>query len=436
MAIEIVDCVGLLSPSEQEVWRLDQRINERGVHVDIDLLEAVLCLKLEAQRNVCGQIAELTDGTVTTPKQRDRILRWLATQDCALSNLRKPTVADALLEKGLAEPARQLLQLRQSGAGAAVSKYATLRRWTDEQGEPRIRYAYRYHGASSGRFTSLGVQLHNLRKPELKNVREAIEAARSGSLAEMQRRGFDRPLETLGQIVRATVTAPPGKRLFIADLSGIEARGAAYLCGAFAELEQWRTFDWTGRPEDEPYYRTGITTFAQPVATARKAGKTGALAFQYQGGVGAYRRITGDITTPDEILAARRDAWRADHREYKQFWNLAVFQAVQAIQNPGQEFTARAITFRFDHKTGFLEATLPSGRRLTYPAAELIEDEQYGKLSFTFLDASGSRPAACIMSGAAAAYSAAYCLRILPKHYAATSSSRPYPVSSAPVIRS
>ena len=112
-----------------------------------------------------------------------------------------------------------------------------------------------------------------------------------------------------------------------------------------AELDQWRTFDRTGRPEDEPYYRTGITTFAQPAATARKAGKTGALAFQYQGGVGAYRRITGDTTTSDEVIAARRDAWRADHPAYVQFWSLAVFQAVQAIQNPGQEFTAKASPF-------------------------------------------------------------------------------------------
>ena len=141
-------------------------------------------------------------------------------------------------------------------------------------------------------------------------MRGAIEAVSSGSLTEMRRRGFERPLETIGQITRAVVRAAPGKRLFIADLSGIEARGAAFVCGAAAELEQWRNFDRSGQPEDEPYYRTGIATFAQPPATARKAGKTGALAFQYQGGVGAYRRITGDDKTPDEAIAARRDAWR------------------------------------------------------------------------------------------------------------------------------
>ena len=285
MTVEIVDRVGLLPPAEQTIWELDQLINERGVHVDVSLLEAGLCIAEEAERELCTQLAELTSGVVTTPKQVPRIRKWLAEQGCALSNLRKGTVADALLEPGLSGPARQLLQLRQGGAGAATTKLPTLRRWTDDRGEPRIRHAYRYHGASSGRFTSLGCQLHNLRKPELEDVRGAIAAVATGSLAEMRRRGFERPLEAVGQIARATIIARPGSRLFIADLNGIEARGAAYVCGDNRVLEQWRTFDRSGRPEDEPYYITGIQTFKQPPAKARKTGKIGDLAFQYQGGV-------------------------------------------------------------------------------------------------------------------------------------------------------
>lgn len=391
MMIQVVERIGLLSPTEHAIWLLDQRFNERGVHVDIGLLEAGLCIAQEAQQETCSQIAELTDGAVTTPRQRDRILKWVNEHGCPLSTLNKPAVADALLEPGLNGRARALLELRQKGASAAADKFATLRRWTGEETEPRIRYAYRFHGASSGRFTSLGCQLHNLRKPELENVREAIVAVGSGSLTELHRRGFDHARETIGQITRAAITATPGTRLFIADLSGIEARGAAHIVGAVGELDQWRTFDRTGRSEDEPYYRTGTSTFAQPPATARKAGKTGALAFQYQGGVQAYRRAAKDTDTPDEIIAARRDTWRGDHPDYAQFWRLAVFQAVQAIKNPKQEFTARVVSFQYEPKTGFLELKLPSERRLTYPIAELIDDEQFNTTSFTFLDASGSR---------------------------------------------
>src|SRR5262249_12787182 len=226
-----------------------------------------------------------------------------------------------------------------------------------------------------------------------RSSRMSVEQLRPSPPVHWQRcaaAGSPERSETIGHITRAVPTAPPGERLFIADLSGIEARGAAMICGATAELEQWRTFDRTGRPEDEPYYRTGISTFAQPPETARKAGKTGALAFQYQGGIIAYRKAARDQETSDGVIAPRRDAWRRDHPEYVQFWRLALFQAVQAIRHPGQEFTAKAIAFQFDHATGFLEITLPSKRKLTYPCAELIQDEQYGTTSFTFLDTSGS----------------------------------------------
>jgi DNA polymerase bacteriophage-type len=308
---EIVDRIGLLPLTEQAVWELDQLINERGVAIDLERLETALSLAGEAKLEAQAQIAELTGNAVTTAAQTARIRKWLEQHSCKLSNLRKRTVADALAEPDLDLSARRLLELRQSSAGAATAKFTTLRRWLDpHQADRRVRYAYRYHGASSGRFTSHGVQLHNLKKPEIDDVAGAIAAVASGSLAEMRRRGYERPLETLGHVTRALVTAAPGHRLFIADLSGIEARGAAYVCGAAAELEQWRKFDRTGQAEDEPYFITGRTTFGQPPATARKAGKVGSLAFQYQGGVGAYRRVTGDQTLPEETIVARRDAWR------------------------------------------------------------------------------------------------------------------------------
>ena len=55
------------------------------------------------------------------------------------------------------------------------------------------------------------------------------------------------------------------------------------------------------------------------------------------------------------------------------------------------EFSAGLVTFKYIRSTGFLELRLPSGRVISYPKAEIIEDEQYGTTSFTFLDASGSK---------------------------------------------
>ena len=108
------------------------------------------------------------------------MLEWLAEHNCKISESPQDHGRRRAVGAGLDEKARRLLELRQSGAGAAAFKFATLRRWIDEQGEPRIRYAYRYHGGSAGRFTSLGCQLHNLRKPELDDIPGAITAISTG----------------------------------------------------------------------------------------------------------------------------------------------------------------------------------------------------------------------------------------------------------------
>ena len=142
--------------------------------------------------------------------------------------IRKETVTEALLEPGLSEPAQQLLQLRQDGAGTAALKFSTLRRWTCDDGEPRIYGAYRYHGSSSGRFTSIGVQLHNLRKPELPDVAGAIAAVATGSLKSCAARVCPPAGNGRDSYPRRGM-AGPGRRLFIADLSGIESRGPPIL---------------------------------------------------------------------------------------------------------------------------------------------------------------------------------------------------------------
>jgi hypothetical protein len=139
MTCEIVERVGLLGDDEQTRWLLDQKINERGVYADLSLVEAALSVSEEARVALNRDLAALTGGAVTTPKQVQRIRKRLAGQGCTLPNLGKGTVADALLEPGLSDEAQALLKLRQDGAGAAADKFKTLRRWIDGCAEPRMR---------------------------------------------------------------------------------------------------------------------------------------------------------------------------------------------------------------------------------------------------------------------------------------------------------
>src|SRR5262249_17721110 len=154
----------------------------------------------------------------------------------------KETVAAALELEDLPDEAREMLDIRARGASAAVHK---LRRLYAHMGtDDRVRGGFRYHGAGPGRFTALGPQLHNLRKPRIADIPAAIATAQTGDSTLLRER-YANPLSTLGEISRALIQAAPDKEFFIADFSGIESRGAAWICNEQWKVEAWREFDRT-----------------------------------------------------------------------------------------------------------------------------------------------------------------------------------------------
>jgi DNA polymerase len=321
---EIVALLGFLPPEEETIWRLDAAINSRGIGIDVELLDAALNIAHEADTELRAKLAALSNGEISSPAQTKRILAWLALRGCVLANVRKETVLEALKRPDLtpAVPAvKQLLRLRLDGAQASVDKLTTLRLWTGD--DQRIRQVYRYHGAMTGRFTSLGAQMQNLKKPQVEDVPAAIAAVRTGRLAQVQAH-FERPLAIIGDITRALVVAAPGHRLFIADLSGVESRGLAWLCNEQGKLAEWREFDRNKEPKLEPYYLFGARDLGLDDSTARKTGKTADLAFGYQGSIGAWRRLApaGD-TTSNEKVHTNRKAWVRKHPSIEKFWSVS-----------------------------------------------------------------------------------------------------------------
>jgi DNA polymerase len=383
---EIIRLIGFIPPREQEVWQLDAAINARGLCCDVELLDAALNIADQAAVDLKERIAALSDGEITGVAQWQRVIAWLARHGCDVPNVQKETLEEALKRPGLSTPARQMIELRLDGAHAAVSKFATMRAHTAT--DHRIRQAYRYHGAMPGRFASLGVQLQNLKKPTVPDIAAAIEDVRTGQLARMQAR-YKQPLDVVGDITRALIVPAPGHRLFIADLSGIESRGLAWLCNESTKLDAWREFDRTGKPENEPYYQFGVEELNLEGGKARSTGKTCDLAFGYQGSIGAWRRLApADDATSDEEVYRRRRAWVRRHPNIERFWATSIPQAINAIENPGQPFTVARITFI--REGNFLHMELPSGRRIRYPFARIYVGER-GDKSFTFRDASGGR---------------------------------------------
>jgi DNA polymerase len=383
---EIVRLLGFIPPQEQQIWQLDATINARGIAIDAALLDAALQIADEAAVELAEKLTALTGGEITGPAQTERILKFLTKHGCEVANVQEPTLLEALKRPELTPIAKQLIGLRLDGAHAAASKLATLRRWLGP--DHRIRHVYRYHGAMPGRFTSIGAQMQNLKKPEIDDIAAAVTDVRTGSLTHMRVR-YQRPLSIVGDITRALIVPAPGHRLFIADLSGIESRGAAWLTNEQAKLEAWRQFDQSSDREREPYYRFAVDGLHLKGDGARDVGKIADLAFQYQGCVGAWRRLapSDDVTLEQRIYDYRR-AWVRRHPNIAKFWTASVRQATNAIESKnGERFTVARVVFQRDGN--FLHLGLPSGRRIRYPFARVYADER-GK-SFTFRDASGGR---------------------------------------------
>jgi RecA-family ATPase len=259
-----------------------------------------------------------------------------------------------------------------------------MRDWCNS--DSRVRGAFKFHGASTGRWTSHGIQLQNLKRPLVEDMDAAIAAVRTGSLDHM-RRHYAQPMSVIGDIARALICAQPGHRLIAADFSGVESRITAWLSGQQSKLDQWAKFDQTQDPKDEPYDLIG-RSFGVAEQHARAIGKVADLAFGYAGGIGAWRKLAPNDPSTDEQIQRRQYAWREAHRQTWDFWTALNTRAVKAVSKPCEPVTFQRpgwqhLSFKSDGQ--FLRMLLPSGRAIAYPFPQLKTDAQ-GKPTVVFMD--------------------------------------------------
>jgi DNA polymerase bacteriophage-type len=292
-----------LSPAEQSLWALSTKINARGFHIDRAFAEAARQIAQAAAPEIDAELVKLTAGTVTGINQIARLQAWLIEQGCAVKTLDRKAI-ERQLEHELPPTVRRVLELRLGGAQAAVKKIsALLSRAGDDD---RIRGAFRYHGAATGRWVGEGFQPQNLKRPAVDDLDAAIAAVATGSY-EHVRSLHPRPLSVVGDCTRAMICAAPGHVLIGADFSSIESRVLAWAAGEAWKLDAYRRYDATRDPADEPYCETACRIFRKPSGAfskdspERNVGKTCDLAFGYMGGLGAWRKFEPDRFTDDEV---------------------------------------------------------------------------------------------------------------------------------------
>jgi DNA polymerase bacteriophage-type len=381
---ELFNRVPPLSESEQLLWELSCRINARGFCVDRQFAEAARQIAQAAAPEIKLELAEITAGAVTGINQIARLTAWLQEQGCAVGKLDKKAIEKLLLNTELPSQVQRVLELRLGGAQAAVKKIDALLARAGDDG--RVRGAFRYHGASTGRWAGEGFQPQNLKRPAVDDIEAAVAAVATGDYAHV-RKLYPRPLSVVGDCSRSLICAAPGRVLIGADFSSIESRVLAWIAGEDWKLDAYRRFDATRDPRDEPYCATACKIFGKPPGTytkdspERSIGKTCDLAFGYMGGLGAWRKFEPEKFSDQEVETFKKE-WRAAHPTIKRFWHDIDRAAWTAVHERGRVVSRGRVAFKCSG--AFLFLKLPSGRKISYPNPRiLIEDEHHQSVVFS-----------------------------------------------------
>lgn len=360
------------SQTERKIWLADQRINDRGIRFDREMVTMAVATGERDRARAEAELAGLLD--VDNPGSVQQFTAGLARLGLEVPNLRAETVT-ALLDGDLEHEQRRALELRQRIALVASKKYQAVL----AAGSPddRLRGQFVFHGAHTGRWSSRGVQIQNLprvawySKAEEKALSQQslttlMEARISAGVLDL-RLGNDLDPETLKGLVRSLFLGP----FTVVDYSAIEARGLAWLAGESWVLEAFR--------EKRDIYVETATRMSTPDRPLnRQQGKVAVLALGYAGGVNSLRNMGADGT--DEELQALVYAYRRANLKIKNLWtNLE-----GVFMDGGQAGRLRVQKVKKDRLL-----VLPSGRALTYHDVRVAEGPRGPRI--TFQDPKGFR---------------------------------------------
>ena len=414
-----------LPPQERKIWLLDQRINQRGVPLDIPNARRALGLIDIEKAELSARVFDKTGGA-STATQRDALLAWLQSEGVEISGLTKADVAKAVADPKLeGTAAKAVLQIRREAAKSSTSKLTAMVASAGRGG--RARGLFQYWGAGPGRWAGRRLQTQNLARPgkgfKHSDAEAVINFLSYSSAGPCIRFEYGSVMDALSWSLRAFICAEPGKRFITADFSNIQGRGLAWMADETWKLEAFRRydtilpgFDSNGEPlraGPDLYKLAYSKSFGVPVEEVaddgRQIGKVQELALGFSGGIGSFISMAaGYGIVPEQIAAAVKavtsledwntaykrlpkmgtkfrygldpevwtglrvvvDAWRKAHPRTVQLWRALEDAAVEAVEYPGQ-VTSAGGHIRYKVDGDFLKCRLPSGRCIHYPYPEM-----------------------------------------------------------------
>ena len=364
--------------NEQALWELDQRMNDRGVRLDVAMIEKIVDYDARRSRELQAEAQAITG--LENPNSLAQLKRWLAEQNVGMTSVTKDTIEEVLKNRSLPANVRRVLEIRTALGKTSVAKYSTM--LAAVCADDRLRGILQFYGANrSGRWAGRLVQTHNLARNSLPDLALARELAASGDFDTMQTL-FGETAFVFSELVRTAFVPSEGCRFVVSDFSAIEARVVAWIAG-----EEW-VLD-TFRAGKDIYCETAAMMYHVPVEKhgvnghLRAKGKVATLACGYQGGVGAMKRMDRSGSIPEEELQSIVDAWRAANPKIKKLWFLCETAAKTAITEHRTVRMPRGIAFSYINGNLFIK--LPGGRKLCYWSTRLKMDPRDGRERITYM---------------------------------------------------
>lgn len=357
-----------------EEYHLDQEINDRGIMLDMDVVENAIAFDEKSKAELMIAMQNITN--LDNPNSVVQMKQWLSDNGIEAESLGKKDVAAMI--KDTDGNVAAALKLRLQLAKSSVKKYQAMQNAVCKDG--RAHGMFQFYGANrSGRWAGRLIQLQNLPQNHMNDLADARELVRTGDYDSLELLYDDIP-DTLSQLIRTAFIARPGYKFVVSDYSAIEARVLAYLAG-----ETWRSKVFA--EGKDIYCASASQMFGVPVekhginSHLRQKGKIAELALGYGGSVGALISMGAlDMGLTEDELQPLVDSWRASNPNITAFWWNVDNAVKTAIK---MKVPTEVNGIKFLCRSGMLFIKLPSGRTLSYVKPRIGEN-RFGGESVTY----------------------------------------------------
>lgn len=354
---------------EQKLWNFDQRMNDRGILLDMDFVKGIIEYDMKYQEKLLKEAVTITG--LKNPNSPTQLKGWLEREGLVIESLTKDTVRE-YLAGDLPDHLRRALEIRQAMSKTSTKKYQAMRKAVCL--DRRLRGVLQFYGANrTGRWAGRMVQVHNLPQnkiPDIELARELV-AKQEFELVEML---FGETPFIFSQLIRTAFVPSKGNRFIVSDFSAIEARVISWLAGEEWRLEVFKTHGKIYEASASQMFHVPIEEIGKG-SPLRQKGKVAELALGYQGGVGALLQMGAlEMGILEEELPTLVSSWREANSQIVKLWRKVESAAKTTIKEQRAVRIQQRIEFQY--KDGILFIQLPGGRRLSYYNARLTINEK------------------------------------------------------------